>query len=62
MPQPRISIQPLALAERAACAVAAIALNIHLRSRLGEREVVRTETDDRVLAVQLLCEQLEGCP
>ena len=39
--------------------MAAIALNIHLCARLGEREVVRTETDDRVLAVQLLCEQLK---
>ena len=59
MPQPRISIQ-LALAERAAFTVAAVALDIHLRRRLGEREVMRTETNNRVLAVQLLCEQLEN--
>ena len=50
----------LALAERAAFTVAAVALDIHLRRRLGEREVMRTETNNRVLAVQLLCEQLEN--
>ena len=49
----------LALAERAAFTVAAVALDIHLRRRLGEREVMRTETNDRVLAVQLFGEQLE---
>ena len=49
----------LSLAERAARAVAAVALDIHFRGRLGEREVVRAEADDRVLAVQLFGEQLE---
>ena len=39
--------------------MAAVALDIHFRGRLGEREVVRTEADDRVLAVQLFGEQLE---
>ena len=50
----------LALAEPAALAIAVIAHYVYFCTRFSEREVVRTETDDRVLAVQLLCEQLEN--
>ncbi len=39
----------LALAGRAAHAVALVALDVHLAARLGEREVVGTEAGDRAL-------------